>query len=148
MVSPRDNASQAIAPAPATATAHQATVETTLDMSGGLRMNGRACARCRGAIGGSTTGSEPPNRVSNYLVSKPRRVSSRQHAHQRQSNATRCTLVDFHHRRSRNPSTKPVPDVHPLAALAATGAIITPTYALKAAPELDWTARLGPTRDV
>jgi len=49
---------------------------------------------------------------------------------------------------SPNPSTKPVPDVHPLAALAATGAIITPTYALKAAPELDWTARLGPTRDV
>ena len=46
------------------------------------------------------------------------------------------------------PSTNPVPDVRPLAALAATGAIVTPTYALKVAPELDWTARLGPTRDV
>jgi hypothetical protein len=49
---------------------------------------------------------------------------------------------------SSRPSTNPVPDVHPLAALAATGAIVTPTYALKVAPELDWTARLGPTRDV
>jgi hypothetical protein len=49
---------------------------------------------------------------------------------------------------SSRPSTNPVPDVRPLAALAATGAIITPTYALKVAPELDWTARLGPTRDV
>lgn len=49
---------------------------------------------------------------------------------------------------SSHPVTNPVPDVHPLAALASTGAIVTPTYALKVAPELDWAARLGPTRDV
>jgi hypothetical protein len=30
----------------------------------------------------------------------------------------------------------------------ASGAIVTPTYALRTAPELDWSARIGPTRDI
>src|SRR5438105_462416 len=47
-----------------------------------------------------------------------------------------------------HPSTNPTPDVHPLAPLAATGAIVTPTFALRLAPELDWSARLGATRDI
>lgn len=45
------------------------------------------------------------------------------------------------------PSTAPVPDSHPLAGLAAVGAIVTPTYALRVAPGLDWTARLEPSRE-
>jgi hypothetical protein len=45
------------------------------------------------------------------------------------------------------PTTKPKPEQHPLASLQSTGAIVTPTYALRVAPELDWDARIGPTRE-
>lgn len=45
------------------------------------------------------------------------------------------------------PSTAPTPDSHPLAPLAASGAIVTPTFALRTAPELEWSARLGPSRE-
>jgi len=41
-----------------------------------------------------------------------------------------------------------VPDARPLAALAATGAIVTPTYAVRVAPELNWSSRLGPSREI
>lgn len=46
------------------------------------------------------------------------------------------------------PSTSPQPQLHPLAGLASSGAIVTPTYALRVAPELDWGTRIGSTRDV
>src|SRR5438270_775663 len=46
-----------------------------------------------------------------------------------------------------SPTTNPAPQQHPLAALAASGAIVTPTYALRVAPELDWGTRIGATRD-
>ena len=45
------------------------------------------------------------------------------------------------------PTTSSTPREHPLAALQSTGAIVTPTYALRLAPELEWGARIGPTRD-
>jgi len=48
---------------------------------------------------------------------------------------------------SSPPSTKPTPDARPLGSLVSSGAIVTPTYALRTAPELDWSARLGPTRE-
>jgi hypothetical protein len=44
------------------------------------------------------------------------------------------------------PVTRPSPDSHPLAALVASGAIVTPTYALTVAPDLSWSA--GNARDV
>ena len=49
-----------------------------------------------------------------------------------------------------HPSTSPspVPDARPLASLAATGAIVTPTYAVRVAPGLDWSARLGSSREI
>lgn len=46
------------------------------------------------------------------------------------------------------PSTAPVPESPPLAALASSGAIVTPTYALHTAPGLNWSAPLGQTREV
>jgi len=49
---------------------------------------------------------------------------------------------------SSPPSTKPAPDVRPLGSLVASGAIVTPTYAVRTAPELDWSTRLGPTREI
>jgi hypothetical protein len=45
------------------------------------------------------------------------------------------------------PSTAPAPRQQPLAALAASGAIVTPTFALRVAPELDWSTRLGAVRE-
>jgi hypothetical protein len=45
------------------------------------------------------------------------------------------------------PSTNPTPEQHPLVALAATGAIVTPAFSLRIAPDLDWGARIGPSRD-
>src|SRR5689334_12509497 len=45
------------------------------------------------------------------------------------------------------PSTSPAPQRQPLAGLAATGAIVTPTFAVRIAPELDWSSRIGPSRD-
>ncbi|HEY7235970.1 MAG TPA: hypothetical protein VH539_17565 [Gemmatimonadaceae bacterium] len=49
---------------------------------------------------------------------------------------------------SSRPATNPVPDVRPLASLAATGAIVTPTYAIRLAPELGSTARIASSRDI
>jgi hypothetical protein len=46
------------------------------------------------------------------------------------------------------PATQSTPELPPLAALVASGAILTPTFAVRVAPELDWRDRLGPTRDV
>jgi hypothetical protein len=40
-----------------------------------------------------------------------------------------------------------VPESHPLAGLAAGGAIVTPTYVVRAAPESYWSGRLGPSRE-
>ena len=45
------------------------------------------------------------------------------------------------------PTTTPAPQEHPLAILQSNGAIVTPTYALRVAPELNWGARIGSTRD-
>jgi hypothetical protein len=36
------------------------------------------------------------------------------------------------------PATQPLPDVHPLAGLAADGAIVAPTHTLRIAPALNW----------
>ena len=46
------------------------------------------------------------------------------------------------------PATPPQPDHLPLAGLAATGAIVTPTYALRAAPEAGGIVQASSTRDV
>jgi len=47
-----------------------------------------------------------------------------------------------------SPSTSPTPDVHPLGALVASGAIVAPTYAVRVAQELNWSSRMGATRDL
>lgn len=39
---------------------------------------------------------------------------------------------------SPKPMTSPAPEEHPLSALAASGAIVTPTYALRVASDLGW----------
>ena len=39
---------------------------------------------------------------------------------------------------SSKPMTSPAPEEHPLSALAASGAIVTPTYALRVASDLGW----------
>jgi hypothetical protein len=49
---------------------------------------------------------------------------------------------------SKPPSTAPEPDVHPLAALAASGAILTPAYALRVAPEASSIVQAPSQRDV
>lgn len=46
------------------------------------------------------------------------------------------------------PATGPTPQRQPLASLAATGAIVTPTYALRVAPELNWGAQAGSSREL
>ena len=45
------------------------------------------------------------------------------------------------------PSTAPAPESRPLAGLAASGAIVTPTYVVRTAPEAYWSGRLGPSRE-
>jgi hypothetical protein len=45
-------------------------------------------------------------------------------------------------------TTAPVPEQHPLASLAATGAIITPTYSLHVANEVGWANQPGSTREL
>ena len=45
------------------------------------------------------------------------------------------------------PSTASVPESHPLAGLAAGGAIVTPTYVVRTMPESYWSGRLGPSRE-
>ena len=49
---------------------------------------------------------------------------------------------------TQRPSTAPAPENRPLAALAASGAIVTPTYALHAVPGLNWSPPLRETRDI
>jgi hypothetical protein len=45
------------------------------------------------------------------------------------------------------PTNSASPQEHPLAALQSGGAVVTPTYALRIAPELDWATRIGSTRE-
>ncbi len=45
-------------------------------------------------------------------------------------------------------SNEPVPDEHPLAALAAQRIVVTPLYAIRVAPELGWADHIGKQRDV
>ncbi len=45
-------------------------------------------------------------------------------------------------------STAPSPEYHPLASLAAQKIVVPPTYALRVAPELGWSGRIGRQRDV
>jgi hypothetical protein len=45
-------------------------------------------------------------------------------------------------------TTAPVPEQHPLASLAATGAVVAPTYALHVASELGWANQPGSTREL
>ena len=47
-----------------------------------------------------------------------------------------------------NPVTRPQPQEHPLAALVASRAIVTPTYALRVAPELSWSSSGSSSRDL
>ena len=46
------------------------------------------------------------------------------------------------------PATAPTPEQRPLAALAATGAIVAPASAVRVAPELNWTAPPTGTREL
>ena len=46
------------------------------------------------------------------------------------------------------PTTAPAPERHPLAMLAATGAIVAPTSAIRIAPELIWAAQQSAPRDL
>lgn len=46
------------------------------------------------------------------------------------------------------PATAPAPEQHPLATLAATGAIVAPASALRVAPELSWSAQQGGAREL
>src|SRR3954471_21881117 len=45
------------------------------------------------------------------------------------------------------PATAPAPEQRPLAALAATGAIVTPASIIHIAPELNWSAQQAPARE-
>jgi hypothetical protein len=49
---------------------------------------------------------------------------------------------------TRPATTSPVPDARPLAFLVSSGAIVTPTFALRLAPQLDWDARIGDSREI
>jgi hypothetical protein len=46
------------------------------------------------------------------------------------------------------PAAATAPAARPLASLVAQRVVVTPTYALALAPDLDWGARIGRTRDV
>lgn len=46
------------------------------------------------------------------------------------------------------PATAPAPERHPLAALAATGAIVAPASLIRIAPELNWSAQQSGAREL
>lgn len=49
---------------------------------------------------------------------------------------------------AEKPTTAPAPQRRPLAGLAATGAIVAPTSMLHVAPELNWSAQQGGSREL
>jgi hypothetical protein len=46
------------------------------------------------------------------------------------------------------PSTAPAPEGHPLASLAASGAIVAPTFAARVATDLSWATQVGSTQNL
>lgn len=47
-----------------------------------------------------------------------------------------------------SPTTAPTPEQHPLSGLAATGAIIAPTFSLRVASDVSWASQIASSREV